>query len=306
MKDRVEQILPSNQKSSSVYEEDYSCTDSPFTWLHEFIFVIEKYLNSKVPQAKYKIVYSSRYSTENLHESSLKKLQQLEKLLQNGDVSVNLPSLGFLPPSSKNYFNSGNFNVDFTNQFYGIKHFHLCSDDRKRDELLYYVLNGSHIYFLSIGGHRKLYDQENIEILVREFPEMARKIGVVKMPDMPVGQPFRYSVNQLKKQWTSGSNSSFIIGDSYFTTIHPQTTSRLNTEIINISNNIVYQYETALNSFKSELAEEYRIVPLRFEDNSLMRKGVILIGDEISKTAIEVRIPYLEKLEVVDQLFALN
>jgi hypothetical protein len=306
MKDRVEQILPSSQRTNLVFNKEYNYSDSPFTWLHEFIFVIEKYLNSKIPQTKYRIVYSAQYSAENLHENSIKKLQQLEKLLQNGDVTVNLPSLGFLPPSSKSYFKSGNFNVDFTNQFYGIKHFHLCSDDRNRDELLYYVINESKIYFLSIGGHSKLYDQENIEIIVREFPDIAAKLGIVKMPDMPVDSSFEYSVQQLKEQWTSGGNSSFLIDEAYYTTVHPQTTSRLNTEIINVTKNIIYQYETALNSLKSKLVEEYRIVPLRFEDNSLMRNGVILIGDETSKMAVEVRITYLEKLEVVDQFSALN
>lgn len=306
MKDRVEKILPTNQQTSSVYSKDYDYSISPFKWLHEFIFVIEKYLNSKVPQTKYKIVYSSLYSTENLHKNSLTNLKQLEKLLQDGDVSVNLPSLGFLPPSSKNYFNSGNFNVDFTNQFYGIKHFHLCSDDRKRDELLYYVLEGDCIYFLSIDGHSKLYDQENIEILVREFPDIAIKKGIMKMPDMPVGDSFKYSIEQLKIHWTSGLNSAFIIDDAYYTSIHPQTTSRLNTDIINLSNNIVYQFEHALNEFKTKLGEENVIVPLCFEDDNLMKNGSVLIGDEISKNALEVRIPYLEKLEKVDEFLKLN
>lgn len=260
MKDRVEKILPTNQQTSSVYGKDYDYSISPFKWLHEFIFVIEKYLNSKVPQAKYRIIYSSVYSAKNVHENSLKNIQRLEKLLQTGDISVNLSSFGFLPPSSKSYFNSGNFNVDFTNQFYGIKHFHLCSDDRKRDELLYYVLDGDCIYFLSIGGHSKLYDQENVEILVREFPEIASKVGVTKMPDMPIGDSFKYSIEQLKKHWTSGLNSAFILDDAYYPTIHPQTNSQLNTEIINITNNIVYQFEIALNEFKTKLGEENTIV----------------------------------------------
>ena len=306
MKVRVENILPKNQQTSSVYGEDYDYTQSPFGWLHEFIFVIEKYLNSKIPQLKYKVIYSSVYSTVGLHQNSLKKLQQLESLLQQGDISINLSSLGFLPPSSKKYFNSGNFNVDFTNQFYGIKHFHLCSDDRSRDELLYYVLDGNHIYFLSIGGHSKLYDQRNIEILVHDFPNTASKNGVMIMPDMPIGEVYTYSVDHLKRQWINGCNSSFVIDGSYYTTIHPQTTSRLNTEIINISNNIIYQYQTALNDFKTRLGKEYRIVPLCFEDNSIMKNEVILIGDEISKTAIEVRIPYLEKLQKVDEFLTLN
>lgn len=306
MKDRVEKILPTNQQTSSVYGKDYDYSISPFKWLHEFIFVIEKYLNSKVPQANYTIIYSSVYSTENLHENSLRNLQQLETLLKTGNSSVNKQSYGFLPPSSKNYFNSGNFNVDFTNQFYGIKHFHLCSDDRKRDELLYYVLEGDCIYFLSIDGHSKLYDQENIEILVREFPDIAIKKGIMKMPDMPVGDSFKYSIEQLKIHWTSGLNSAFIIDDAYYTSIHPQTTSRLNTDIINLSNNIVYQFEQALNEFKTKLGEEKLIISLCFEDDNLMKNGSVLIGDEISKNALEVRIPYLEKLEEVDAFLELN
>ena len=306
MKERVEKILPTNQNTISVCRQDYNYSNSPFEWLYKFIFVIEKYMNSKVPHAKYKIVYSSFYSTENLHENSLKNLQKLKKLLQTGDASVNQSSSGFLPPSSTRYFNSGNFNVDFTNQFYRIKHFHLCSDDRKRDELLYYVIDGDHIYFLSIGKHRELYNQGNIEILVREFPNTATKMGIYKMPDMPIGEPFTYSADQLKRQWTSGNNSSFIIDGSYYTTLRLQTRSGLSIDTFFISNNIIYQFDTALNEFKAELGKEYRIVPLCFEDNSIMKNGVIMIRDEISKTAIGVRIPYLEKLEVVDGLLALK
>lgn len=37
-----------------------------------------------------------------------------------------------------------------------------------------------------------------------------------------------------------------------------------------------------------------------------MRNGIVLIGDEISKNAVAVRIPYLEKLEKVDELLVLN
>lgn len=306
MKDRVERILPANQQTSSVYSQDYDCSISPFTWLHEFIFVIEKYLNSKVPQANYTIIYSSVYSTENLHENSLRNLQQLETLLKTGNSSVNKQSYGFLPPSSKEYLKAGNYNVDFTNQFYGIKHFHLCSDDRKRDQLLYYVLDGDCIYFLSIDGHSKLYDQENVEILVREFPEIASKVGIKKMPDMPVGDSFRLSTEELKKHWISGLNSSFIIDGPYYITAHPQTTSRLNTDIINLSNNIMYQFEHALNEFKTKLGEEKSIISLCFEDDNLMKNGIVLIGDEISKNAVEVRIPYLEKLEEVDAFLELN
>ena len=306
MKERVENILPNKQRKSSIFDDDYDCSISPFTWLHEFVFVIEKYLNSKIPQAKYKIIYSSVYSAKNLHKNSLKNLERLERLLKKGDISVNSPSFGFLPPSSKKYFISENLNVDFANQFYGINHFHLCNDDRNRDKLLYYVISDDKIYFLTLGGHNELYSQGNIEIIVREFPHIAAKLGIMKMPDMPVDSSFEYSVEQLKKQWTSGGNSSFIIDGAYYTTIHPQTTSQLNTDIIYISNNIMYQFETGLKKFKSELNEVNRILPLCYEDNSLVKNGNILIGDEICKNAKEIKIQYLEKLEEVDEFLALN
>src|SRR5690606_33964946 len=138
------------------------------------------------------------------------------------------------------------------------------------------------------------------------FPDIAIKKGIMKMPDMPVGDSFKYSIEQLKIHWTSGLNSAFIIYDAYYTSIHPQTTSRLNTDIINLSNNIVYQFEHALNEFKTKLGEENVIVPLCFEDDNLMKNGSVLIGDEISKNALEVRIPYLEKLEKVDEFLKLN
>lgn len=302
LKDRVEAILQRKQQNFSVFNSDYDYTLSPFYWLHKFIFVIEKYLKANVPIKKYEIIYSSIYSTNHLHEKSLKNLKRLEQLLRKGEKSVNNPSFGFVPPSSKDYYIDGNYHVDFSNQFYGIKHFHLCQEKGKRNVLLFYVIDETKIYFLSIGIHDDLYSQKNIEIIVREFPDIAIKLGIAKLHDMPVNEPFEYSVAQLKRHWTKGLNSSFIIDGEFYTSIHLQTTSKLNTEILNLSNNVIYQYRHALENFIATLGAEHNIVSLKYEDNSLVKEGVILVGDEISKIAVEVKISYFERLEMLDKL----
>jgi len=300
LKDRVQAILPTKQQRLPVFDSDYDYTQSPFDWLHKFVFVIEKFLKANVPIQKYEIVYSSKYSTNHIHEKSLKNLKRLEELLKKGVKSVNNPSYGFAPPSSKDYYKHDNFNVDFSNQFYGIKHFHLCSDDRTRDEILYYVTHENAIYFLSIGGHNDLYSQKNIEITVREFPNIAKKIGIEKLPDMPVNEPFEYSVAQMKSHWEKGLNSSFIIDGEYYTSGYIQTISKLNSDIIYLSNNVIYQFRNGVENFISTLGSEYKIVPLRYEDNSLVKDDIILVGDEISKRAVEVKVSYLKRLGVVD------
>ena len=126
------------------------------------------------------------------------------------------------------------------------------------------------------------------------------------MPDMPVGKKYEYSNDEMKHIWTSGGNVSFYINNQYYTSANPQTFSRLNTEVIDIARNIIYQFEESLRQFKlklnngRELNDAIEIVPLRYDDGEFFKGGNILIGDKISKIAVEIPIDFLNKLRYID------
>jgi asparagine N-glycosylation enzyme membrane subunit Stt3 len=162
------------------------------------------------------------------------------------------------------------------------------------------------MFFLKIGNHKDLYTQTLVENLIYEFPEIINDLGIYAMPDMPVGKKYEYSYDEMKDTWTSGGNVSFYINNQYYTSANAQTFSRLNTEVIYITQKIIYQFEESLRQFNlqlnedSELNKAIEIVPLKYDDDEFFKGGNILIGDKISKTATEIPIDFLKKLKHID------
>lgn len=307
LKERAIQILP---KEEIKYLPEVSELDNSIVPFFDLIFVLERFIKSKILPLKFEIVYSSSFDKSELPDKAVNNLRKLERMLLTGDIKVNDFSQGFLPKSAKSYLSDyyglnkkRRYVVDFTSQFFGIKHFHLDSHNTKENILLYYVIMDRKIYFLKIGKHQDLYTQVLVENLINEFPEIINQLGVYVMPDMPVGEKFEYSIDKVKTDWISGSNVSFHINNQYYTSVNLQTFSRLNTEIVNITNNIIYQFKENLRQFylnNNELNNNSKIVPLRYEDGEFFKNGNILIGDKISKIATEIRIDYLERLKFVD------
>lgn len=306
LKERVIQILPKEEIKFLPLVSDLDSSIVPF---YDLIFVLERFLKSRVLPMKYEIVYSSNFNDSMLPDEAISNLRKLEDMLLKGEPTVNDFSLGFLPESAKSYLlchygsaQKRRYLVDFTFQFFGIKHFHLDSYNKKEDILLYYVTVNQKMYFLKIGKHKDLYTQSLVENLIYEFPEIISYLGIYPMSDMPVGEKYEYSIAEMKNTWISGGNVSFHINNRYYTSVNLQTFSRLNTEVIDVTRNIIYQFEKSLRQFNLQLNENniIEIVPLKYEDGEFFKDGNILIGDKASKTAIEIRIDYLERLRYID------
>ncbi len=310
LKERVIQILPEKEIKYLPVVSDLESSIVPF---YDLIFILERFLKSKILPVKYKIIYSSSFSDSMLPNKAAINLRILKEMLLTGDATVNNFSSGFLPKSAEcyllDYFGSTQkrrYIVDFSSQFFGIKHFHLDSYNKKEDILLYYVTVNQKMYFLKIGTHKDFYTQALVENLIYEFPEIINHLGVYSMPDMPVGEKYEYSIAGMKKTWISGGNVSFHINNQYYTSVNPQTFSRLNTEVINITRNIIYQLEKSFRQFNLQLNENnelnnaIEIVPLKYDDGEFFKEDKILIGDKISKTATEIRIDYFERLRYID------
>lgn len=288
--------------------------DKSWQPLGDLVFVIERFKMSKIIPYKYNIVYSSKYGELSLEDNTIKSLNKLKLLLTNGDGEINNSSLGFLPKSSKQYFTdyygtSKRYNVDFANQFLGIKHFHLDKDNRNKEVLLYYLTVKNKIYFLKIGDHKDLYQQTIIETIVNEFPELLNDLSIAAMPDMPIGKDYKYSVNEVKEIWGKGGNVSFLINNSYYTSCVPQTFSKLNTQTIFIVQNIYFQIDLQLRRFLHYLNEKYPEKNNDFDIESLTfncEENILVIGDKITKEAVEIRIDYLANLKFIDDILQQN
>jgi hypothetical protein len=311
-KERVVKILPQKEVK---FLPNYTDLDKSYLPFCDLIFIIEKFINSRIFPLKYEIIYSSKYNESKLPDKANVNLQRLKSKLISGDASINNNSFGFLPKSTKNYLKKhyGNFddryNVDFNNQFFGIKHFHLDSFNRKENILLFYVKLDNKIYFLKIGGHEDLYRKDLVENLICEFPDIINQLGIYKYPDMLINEEYNYSIDEIKRTWKMGGNVSYCISNKYYTSCNLQTLSRINAYNINIVQNIYYQIENNLNQFISQLklqstldTDEMEFEPLLYEDNQLFHGCNILIGEKKTKIAVEFQIGYLKKLKLVDQL----
>lgn len=305
---RVKAILSEKEKN---YLPDILDCEKSWQPLCDLVFVIERFINSRVFPRQYEIVYSSAFDDSNLSHEVRGNLVDLKDLLQKGSDDINNRQSGFLPKSSKQYFNTkyGNttkkrYIVDFTNQFFGIRHFHLDSHDKKEDVLLYYALHGGKIYFLKIGGHDDLYKQDIVESLIHEFPELLNHLEIGYMPDMPVGNDYKYTIDEMRCAWVSGGNVSFKFNNLYYTSTSPQTLSRLNARIIEIVRNIYREIELQIKQFISYLEEKYpnitesEIEPIDY----YVETNAIIVVDEITKEGFEMKIPYLNILNYIDVL----
>jgi len=266
-----------------------------------YVFIVERYLSNKIIPIKYDIKYSKSYSKLNLSEIEKKSISTIEKLLGQGDASINSYSKNFIPPSIRNYFKQkgSTYVVDFSGSIWGIKHLHLNpSKENGNDTLLYYVIIGSTVYFLKIGGHYDLYSKTILEIMINDFPEILPNLGIFPMTDIMPGKPHNYSIEEVKKIWLSGGNISHTINNNYYTSVNLQSTSKLPANYNYIVSNISFQIEHHIKLFLKEIItdENYQDIDVRIVKDNDKPNGNLLLADEISKSAILLNINYLDNI----------
>jgi len=286
--------------------------DKSWIPLSDLIFVIERFLNTRLQNKNFEIILAKSYTEIGLNAKSISNLNRLKKALVNNVNIINNPSSNFLPPSSKSYLQvdsnvitRNRYNVDFINDFFGIRHFHLA--EHKDDTLLFYSIFNDKIYFLKIGQHIDIYEQATVEILVNEFPELSNHLGIVAMPDMPVNNNHKYLPREVADIWRAGGNVSYIINDKYYTSCYGQTFSKLNTRVVGITQKILFQIGFYVKHFNNYLKDNYPEINVGFDIEPLIydsEANIIEIGSTLTKDSVEIKIDYLHKLKLLDTLLS--
>ncbi len=301
-------ILPQNQHQ---YLADKNAIGSSLSPLYDRIFVCEKFAHLNILPVKRNIVYSSKFYCGNLKPEHIKRVETLEVFLATGNPAINLDNQAYLPPSTNTYFlGNSKYNVDFSAEFWGVKHFHV-SKTRKDDILLFYAVHGNSIYFLSLGSHADLYSKKFIEIVISEFPQLMTPLGFGAMPDMPIGGIPNESTEHIKKQWTKGSNVSFVIDGKFYIAANGQTTARLNSDIIYKASNILYQIDNQMQNFDNFLATKHPNIPFEYKINELesrllIKAGQLCVSEERTKEQCLLNIKYLDRINEIESIVNIN
>jgi len=307
----VERIVPQKQIK---YLADKNDIDKSLLPLYHRIFVCDKYLGLRKASQKKVIMASSKFTSVDLSAANKQKLELLSTLLTTGNFGINSDSEDFIPPSTNTYFIGPNsYNVDFSNEFWGIRHFHL-KGEKEDDTLLYYATNNDKIYFLYIGTHSDLYTETIVKIIINEFPELLTVLGFASLPDMPlpaIGQVPNQSPEHIRKLWVSGSNVAFIINNKYYTATNPQTLSRLNSRLIYIGSNILYQIEHQIKEFTNYLATKYAVQSFNFIVNqeisqTSINNGEIYITESTTNEGAKLSIDYLKCIGIINSILNLS
>lgn len=277
--------------------------------LMDYIYVIEKFLGSRIIPYKYRIIYSDQFNVTKLDKKSLERLRLLKSLLTRGNKRINDRSYNFLPRSTKSYFRSEyanskeyRFSPDYNSEFFGIKHFHL--NGPSDDDLIFFSTKEDMIFLLKIGTHKNLYDKGNVECIVRNYPELVEHNQILKLDGILPGEDL--SVEKVKALWTAGINVSFLIDGAAYTGM-PQTFARINSRITTILQNITYQIERFMTNFISELVldNSVDINGLKFSikrSNPSIKNGQIEVFEETTSKTGNLYIPYLDLIAVLEYM----
>jgi hypothetical protein len=267
----------------------------------DYIFAIEKYLNVHVLPIRYFPLYSSKI-TEQLKNPVLKKqTKRILKFFETGDKRINDKSVNILPHSAFHYFNDVQgkkrlkYALDFSYDFYSIRHVHLSAPDD--DSLLFYVLVNKNILLLSIGSHKDIYEKDNLRILINEFPEFLKSLGINELTGIHPGIELEGAT--VKAYWEHGiSPMQNIDGKIYASTY--MTFSGITTMVHYHFMNIIYRVKTDTGAIKNSLNGDCRLFVKKGKSKLSIKYGDIYIGDRISNKEWIIHISYLNKLHLIE------
>ena len=240
--------------------------------IQDHIFVAEKFLSTRVQPLNYKLHTSSAFRGLPEHDPNKARITKLLHWIETGESRINNPSEGFLPRSCNRFFAAEYANrtrrryiADPSAEFFGIRHFHL--GNQVDDALLFYAIAGSDCVLLSIGSHLSLYQKANVEIVIREFPQMAPALGIAHLPIHPGRET---SPDEVKRLWQNGANVGFIIDGKYYLGT-PMSLAGVSHRCFSEMQNLSYQIEQHSRKLLS-------IDDSRFSESWKMRIGNFL-GD---------------------------
>lgn len=300
LKETVLTFLP--QKEIHLLPPDYLKVNTPVVF-YDYIFAIEKLLNTHVIPNKYSPIYSTKILSFLDDVVLKKKINRIVKYFETGDKRINDKTVNILPKSSYRYFNDefqgkkNRYAIDYVCDAYGIRHTHLMTQND--DCLLFYVLTEKNIILLSIGTHKDIYENNNLRIIINEYPEFMGILGIKELIGLSPG--VEESGKILKQAWEKNVQSLPVIdGKTYTTTF--RTLSGIGIDIVKIYQGIIFQIETASIKILKSLGREYNLFLRKTKSKLSIKYGYLFIGDRVSKKEWPIYIPYFEKYRLIEML----
>jgi hypothetical protein len=282
----------------------YLETKSPVVF-YDYIFAIEKFLNTHIFPHHYAPLYSS-VMLQVLKDDTLKrKVQRILKYFRDGDKRINDKSVKILPRSSYRYFKSS-FNktknryvMDYVCDAYGIRHTHLLSPND--DCLLFYVLINHNIILLSIGTHKDIYENNNLRILIHEFSDFIQLLGIY---ETGIDPGIEQTGEETKKMWEMSANVlPSIDGKTYtISTASMRSFSGISFDVMSVFQEICYQINSSIISITKNLDKEYNLYIKKSTSKLTLDQGYIVIGDRVSRKEWGVVIDFFKRYQLIKMM----
>ena len=300
LKETVLTFLP--KKENNLLPPDYLKVNTPVVF-YDYIFVIEKLLNTHIIPDYYSPLYSTKI-VPFLRDDFLKiKIKKKLKYFETSDKRINNKSVNILPKSSYRYFNDEfhskekRYNIDYLCDAYGIRHTHLMSQND--DCLLFYALTDKNIILLSIGTHKDIYENDNLRTLINEFPESLDNLGIHELTGLSPGVEERGQVLKMALEKNVPSLPS--IDGKVYTTAY-RTLSGVGIDIIKIFNEIIFQIKTASIQIIKSLGKDYNLFIKKAKSKLSLKYGYIFLGDRVTNKEWSIYIAYFEKYQLIEMV----
>lgn len=292
------QILPENQRDNLA---DISLFQTDYRVAYDYFYVIDRICNTKIFPQEYEIKYSTKFNRDKLTDEECDNLDLIISILQSDDNEKFRELNRFYPRSSEKYISKPyssleyRYNVDFFGSIWGLRHLHLKERDRG-DSLLYYAIVGNIIYFIAIGNHEDMYQKNILEVVINEFPKILPNLGIGHYIDMPFDDFENLSIDEVKKNWTKGSNIGFFINEKFYVSTNLMASSKIKANLNYEISNISYQVENQAKEFVKLLMDGEKVnsdLEIRLDEYKDLSKNELLIKEESQKTAQFFYINYL-------------
>jgi hypothetical protein len=305
LKKTVLNFLP--KKEIPLLPPNYLQVNTPEVFF-DYIFVIEKLLSTHVIPDYYSPLYSTKI-IPFLEDVFIKdKINRIVKYFETGDKMVNDKSVNILPKSSYRYFNdtfSGKkrrYVIDYECDDYGIRHTHLTGQND--DCLLFYVLTNKNVILLNIGNHKDIHKNNNLRILLYEYPEFLDILGIHELTGISPG--IEEGWEEIKMGREKGVSSlPTIDGKTYSMPMAAfRSFSGTNFAIHNIFQNIIFQVNNASIKILKSIGKEHNLYVKRAKSKLSIEYGYIYVGDRLTNKEWAINIPYFEKYRLIKMVIS--
>jgi hypothetical protein len=303
LKEYVLAFLP--KKEVPLLPPDYLQVNTPEVFF-DYIFVIEKLLNTHVIPDYYSPLYSTKILPFLKNDFMRGRINRIVKYFETGNKKINDKSVHILPKSSYRYFNDTfhgkkkRYEIDYACDAYGIRHSHLIKQND--DCLLFYVLTDKNILLLSIGSHKDIHKNNNLRIIINEFPEFLDILEIKELTGISPGIEENWEDIKMGRE-KNVSSLPTIDGKTYSMPMAAfRTLSGTNLAIHTIYQNIIYQINTASIKIIKSLGKDYNLFVKKAKSKLSLKYGYVYISDRLTNKEWAIQIPYFEKFLLIEMI----